>query len=391
MRIALVLLAVNALVFWALWVRVSAAFSKRRKRARIILAVAYWLPLLPTLLMPFKADALRMFRSDAPLWLSVPSMAFQFAVLCYSIWLVAFSFPLFSALKVRSRLRGNDRVDETRRTLLKRAALLPPAVIVVASGAGAVSAMGDPVIRKITLPTPPDMTNLHGLRIVQFSDVHIGRFVKTEHLREVVAMVNDQRPDIVVCTGDLLDHDMEQLDDAQMMLRGVQSRHGVFMCLGNHEYYAAGQELDQLIAGVEETGTVMLRDSSRRVNIGGDHFWMLGVDYPGRRQPEQSFDFALEEVTDDGAPRIVLAHNPSSFYEGRERQIDLQLSGHTHGGQVTLGRIGQVEFSPVLPFEFYHAGEYEYEGRRLYVNSGTGQWMPVRLNCPPEITVIELV
>ena len=113
MRIALVLLAVNALVFWALWVRVSAASPGHRKRARIILAVAYWLPLLPTLLMPFKADALRVFRSDAPLWLSVPSMAFQFAVLCYGIWLVLFSFPLFAALKVRKRL-GKDEVDETR-------------------------------------------------------------------------------------------------------------------------------------------------------------------------------------------------------------------------------------------------------------------------------------
>ncbi|MCA8935166.1 MAG: metallophosphoesterase [Planctomycetes bacterium] len=390
MRIALVLLAVNALVFWALWVRVSAASPGHRKRARIILAVAYWLPLLPTLLMPFKADALRVFRSDAPLWLSVPSMAFQFAVLCYGIWLVLFSFPLFTALKVRRRL-GKDEVDETRRDLLKRAALAPPAAIIVASGIGAVGAMADPVIRKVMLKTPPDMTNLHGLRIAQFSDVHIGRFVKTDHLRELVAMVNAQDADIVVCTGDLLDHAMEQLEDAQMMLRGVKHRHGVFMCLGNHEYYAAGQKLDQLIAGVEATGAVMLRDDSRKVSVGGDHFWMLGVDYPGRRQPKDSFDHALKEVADDGAPRIVLAHNPSSFYEGRERQIDLQLSGHTHGGQVTLGRIGQVEFSPVLPFEFYHAGEYEHEGRKLYVNSGTGQWMPVRLNCPPEITLIEMV
>ncbi|MCG3183589.1 MAG: 3',5'-cyclic adenosine monophosphate phosphodiesterase CpdA [Planctomycetes bacterium] len=390
MRLALLMVAVNALVFWALWVRVSTAFPARRRRARILLAVLFWLPLLPTMLMPFKADALRVFRSDAPLWLSVPSMAIQFAVLCYGAWLIAFSFPAFAALKLRARLRP-ESVDLSRREWLKRAALVPPAAIIAGSGIGAIGAMRDPVIRTVTLPVPRELTNLHGLRIAQFSDVHIGRFVKTERLREIVQMVNAQDPDIVVCTGDLLDHAMEQLEDAQMMLRGVKHRHGVFMCLGNHEYYAAGPQLEQLIAGIEQTGCVMLRDASQRIRVGGDHLWMLGVDYPGRRQPKASFDEALKDVADDGAPRIVLAHNPSSFHEGRERPIDLQLSGHTHGGQVSMGRIGQYELSPVLPVELYHAGEYEHNGRKLYVNSGTGQWMPVRINCPPEITLIELV
>jgi hypothetical protein len=257
--------------------------------------------------------------------------------------------------------------------------------------AGAAGAMADPVVRTISLATPRDMSNLHGLRIVQFSDVHIGRFMRSDHLKEIVAAVNSLDADIVVCTGDLLDHDMEQLEDAQMMLRGVKHRNGLYMCLGNHEYYAAGRELEQLIAGVNETGCVMLRDEHRRVEVGGDHLWMLGVDYPGRRQPAESFDEALKDVDDDGAPRIVLAHNPSSFWEARTRQIDLQLSGHTHGGQVSLGRVGRYELSPVLPVELYHAGEYEHEGRKLYVNSGTGQWMPIRINCPPEITLIELI
>ena len=72
-------------------------------------------------------------------------------------------------------------------------------------------------------------------------------------------------------------------------------------------------------------------------------------------------------------------------------QLDLMLSGHTHGGQLVLGRIGDWNFSPVLPFELYHNGHYEHEGRQLYVNRGAGGWMPVRINCPPEISLIELV
>ncbi|MCB9893396.1 MAG: metallophosphoesterase [Planctomycetes bacterium] len=383
MRLLLILLAINGLIFWGLWARVSAVFPRRKLLARVVLSAVYWLLLIPTFLLPF--------WPDAPLWLSLPSMTWQFAMLCFGIWIIVFSFPWQVARQVRARLKAADTVDERRRELLKRAALVPPAVLVAGSIAGATGAMADPVVRMISQPTPKDMTSLHGLRIVQFSDVHIGRFMRPEHLKEIVAAVNALNADIVVCTGDLLDHDMEQLEDAQMMLRGVKHRHGLFMCLGNHEYYAAGQKFDQLIAGVNETGCVMLRDEHRRVDFGGDHLWMLGVDYPGRRQPAASFDEALKDVADDGAPRIVLAHNPSSFWEGRTRQIDLQLSGHTHGGQVSLGRVGQYELSPVLPFELYHAGEYEHDGRKLYVNSGTGQWMPIRVNCPPEITVIELV
>jgi predicted MPP superfamily phosphohydrolase len=96
-------------------------------------------------------------------------------------------------------------------------------------------------------------------------------------------------------------------------------------------------------------------------------------------------------MRDDGAPRIVLSHHPKTFFEGRERQIDLMLSGHIHGGQISLGRIDDYALTPNLPFEFYHKGLYEHDGRRLYVNSGIGSWLPVRLNCPPEITLIELV
>ena len=102
-------------------------------------------------------------------------------------------------------------------------------------------------------------------------------------------------------------------------------------------------------------------------------------------------DAVLRDMKDDGAPRIVLAHHPKTFFEARERQIDLMLSGHTHGGQISLGRIEDCELTPNLPFEFYHKGWYDYAGRHLYVNSGIGSWLPVRINCPPEITLIELV
>jgi predicted MPP superfamily phosphohydrolase len=381
MRLLLILLVLNGLLFWALWKRVKAVWPNHPSRARLTLAAVYWPPLIPTFLLPYWV---------APLWLSLPSIVFQFAMLCFGIWLVVFSFPGQGLAVLWQKLRPGE-VNEARRLLLKRAALAPPIALVVASAGGAVGALAQPVIRRIGLQTPRDMTSLHGLRIVQFSDVHIGRLMPQGHLTHIVEATNGLDPDIVVCTGDLLDHDMEQLEQAQELLRGVKHRHGLFMCLGNHEYYAAGEKMDELIAGVEDAGCVLLRDQNRKIPVGRDHLWVLGIDYPGRRQSPAMFDHALEGVADDDAPRIVLAHNPSCFWEGRERPIDLMLSGHTHGGQVSLGRIGELEISPVLLVEKYHAGQYEHEGRKLYVNSGTGHWMPIRVNCPPEITVIELV
>ena len=142
----------------------------------------------------------------------------------------------------------------------------------------------------------------------------------------------------------------------------------------------------------------VILDDARRIEVNGTHLWLIGVDYPRsfgwpygqKRTVKESLDIALDGVEDDAAPRIVLSHHPRGFHEARMREIDLMLSGHTHGGQIHLGRVGEYAVSPLLPFLLYHKGEYEYQGRRLYVNSGLGSWMPLRIHCPPELTLIEV-
>jgi predicted MPP superfamily phosphohydrolase len=95
-------------------------------------------------------------------------------------------------------------------------------------------------------------------------------------------------------------------------------------------------------------------------------------------------------MRDDGAPRILLSHHPRTFVEARELPIDLTLAGHTHGGQIKIGRIGDRAITPMLPFDHYHNGLYRHGQRQLYVNGGAGGWLPLRINCPPEITLVEL-
>src|SRR5690606_8924565 len=149
-------------------------------------------------------------------------------------------------------------------------------------------------------------------------------------------------------TGDLMDDDISQMDHSQQFLRALNPRLQKFMCMGNHEYIPAMRSADvpQILRGLRETGVELLIDESRKLAHGGQHLWLMGIDYPPQggthtvfqratdRDTEQSLDEALKDVRDDGAPRILLSHHPKTFFQARERQIDLTLSGHMHGGQL---------------------------------------------------------
>ncbi|HYO96526.1 MAG TPA: metallophosphoesterase [Polyangiaceae bacterium] len=292
-------------------------------------------------------------------------------------------------------------VDMARRRIVAATGLAVPAVALAVSGAGALASRALPSVSRVRLPVRREMTSLHGITIAQVSDVHVGSYMDAARLDEIRDAMNALGADYHVITGDLLDNHVSQLELATRFIRGLAPRRGeVFLCMGNHEYIAArSADVKTIVSGLEGAGAQVLIDEARELRIGQDRIWMGALDYPpsarlaGRRArpTRESLKLALGQMRDDGAPRVLLSHHPRTYVEARELDFGIMLSGHTHGGQIKLGRIGDHAITPVLPVDFYHNGFYQHAQSRLYVNAGAGGWLPVRINCPPELTLVQLV
>ncbi|WP_437486241.1 metallophosphoesterase [Sorangium sp. So ce1014] len=437
----LVVTLVNALLGLIVWRRLRAAFPRHGALINGLCAAGLLLLTHPAVLMAVASwSGLRALQRHLPEPVSLIALGAQVALLLYGLLLgiaaivrVAFGAlrrgrPAPSARAVTvAEADANARsgagaqagsaaqpasapedvktepetIDEPRRRLLVGATWALPAAAIAVSMGGVLASRQRPVVVRVALPVRRELTSLHGVTLAQLSDVHVGSFMDAERLDELRDAMNALRADIHVITGDLLDHHVSQLELSARLLRGLRPARGqLFFCMGNHEYIAArSASIPTIVKGLEEAGAQVLVDEAREVRLGGDRLWMSAIDYPSRARPGEparrptadGLARALGQMRDDGAPRVLLSHHPGTFRAARELPFDLMLSGHTHGGQISLGRIGDYALTPMLPAGLYHNGLYEHRGRRLHVNAGAGGWLPVRINCPPEITLVELV
>ena len=229
---------------------------------------------------------------------------------------------------------------------------------------------------------------LDGYIIAQVSDIHVGPFVGDRELDEGFELVMKIRPDLVVATGDLVDFEAGGIGMLAARLLRVSARDGACAILGNHDHYAGPAEVTARLraAGVR----VLSNESVRLREKDGGGFALLGVDdLHGRTRGTAGFNgpdlsAALAGV-DPALPRILLAHQPKYLSEAAGR-VALQLSGHTHGGQINPG------FRPADLFMEFVAGRYERAGTTLWVNRGFGVvGPPSRVGAPPEVTKIVIV
>ncbi|MFD5830112.1 metallophosphoesterase [Lentzea sp. NPDC060358] len=247
-------------------------------------------------------------------------------------------------------------------------------------GYGMTQALGDPKLLNVPVTLDKLQTSLSGFRIAVVSDIHLGPLLGRSHTERIVRMINEQEADLVAIVGDLVDGTVAELGEAAAPLRDLVSRHGSFFVTGNHEYFS-GHE--QWIAELDRLGVNPLRNEGLTVAGGIE---LVGVNDVTGKSYDDGPDFDRAFTGRDTAnPVVLLAHQPVQVADASARGVDLQLSGHTHGGQM-------VPFNFVVPAQQPSvAGLSKVDDTWLYVSRGAGFWgPPVRVGAPPDITVVEL-
>jgi predicted MPP superfamily phosphohydrolase len=323
----------------------------------------------------------RLLRPPLSRWIAWPAslwMGFAWLLLC---GLAVSDLFLWAAGSVARAAPGAETAGAT--SGIQAVAVV--AVTLLAGVVGIRQALRPPAVRRVVIGLERWPQGLDGFRIVQISDVHIGPILGREFAAHTTERVNALEPDLVAVTGDLVDGSVRKLADEVAPLAGLRARHGVFFVTGNHDHYSGARAW---VERVRQLGMRVLRNERVAIGSDADGFDLIGVDdHRGNlsgADGREDLPRALEG-RDPRRPAVLLAHDPSTFKRASACGIDLQLSGHTHGGQI-WPFVYLVKLA--VPFV---AGLYARGGSQLYVSRGTGFWGPaMRLRAPAEITEIVL-
>lgn len=223
--------------------------------------------------------------------------------------------------------------------------------------------------------------NLEGFRIVHLSDIHHSPFTSLEHIARAVAIANELQPDMFVLTGDFVSHEAEYSKPMAEVMGTLESEFGTFACLGNHDHRT---DAELITENLRAANVRVLINEGFRFSARNASFWLCGVDDFSTAQPD--LRAALRGSFPDEM-KLLLAHNPKMIYRAARAEIDLMLSGHTHGGQIRL----RGDEKKILPRRKSASGLYSRKNTQVYITRGIGTVvLPVRFGCPPEISLLEL-
>ena len=377
--------AVLGLIHVYLWKRLVK--DTTRGRARWVLTavlIALMALLFATLLLP------RLFGLRGPAWFAWPGYLW-FGLIVYLFLALLVLEPVRLALRGWVKRKPPPETEAAasqamnRRVFLARAsAVAAGAASVSLVGAGVANAIGPPDLLRVPVRLRRLDPALNGFRIAVVSDIHLGPLAGRAHTERIVRMINETEPDLVAIVGDLVDGTVEELGSAAEPLRDLASREGTFFVTGNHEYFV--EDPSSWLHELERLGVQPLRNENTVIRRGSAAFDLAGVnDIAGdKRSDPPDFDRALAGA-DSSRPTILLAHQPVQVQEAAARGVDLQLSGHTHGGQMWPFHYIVRAVQPSL------AGLSTVDNTQLYVTRGAGFWgPPVRIGAPPDITVLSL-
>jgi predicted MPP superfamily phosphohydrolase len=270
--------------------------------------------------------------------------------------------------------------DPGRRLLLGRSMAVTAGVLSAgAVGIGAWQALSAPNLKRVPIRLAKLPASMSGFKIALVSDIHLGPLLGRSHTERIVRIINSVDADLVAVVGDLVDGSVAELGPAAEPLQDLRGKHGSFFVTGNHEYFSGYQEW---VDEVNSLGVRVLRNE--RIDIQG--LDLAGVNDLSGEGFGDGPDFAKAlDGRDSARPVVLLAHQPIQAHEAAKKGVDLQLSGHTHGGQMVPFNLLVGLQQPVV------AGLGDVDGTQVYVTRGAGFWgPPVRFGAPPDISVIEL-
>ena len=305
-------------------------------------------------------------------------------------WAGMLCMGLFSSLLVLTFMRdlmllALDATNLDAPQWVEHTAAAVPLAGLALSLIGLINARRTARVVRVTVPIAGLPAALDGFRIVQISDIHVGPTIKRPYLEAIVARVNALQPDVVAITGDLVDGSVHELAGHVAPLAQLRSRHGSFFVTGNHEYYSG---VHGWVRELQRLGVHVLHNEHVVLHHGGADLVLAGVpDYGGHHfDPKHRSDPAAAlQGAPAGVPRVLLAHQPRAAPAAAAAGNDLQLSGHTHGGQF-------LPWSLLVPLQQpYTAGLHQLDRLWIYVSRGTGYWgPPKRIGAPSEIAELLL-
>ena len=390
----IIFFAVSALLAAYLTMRLfsQAAFKSIWKIAiALAIVVILFLPVFGIILRRsgFYNSGIQLFAWIGDLGIGFLSFVFTYLVIRDLMWLPVGAFHKLKArisTSMRKKAASNPIENPSRRGFLINSmnyGILTTAAL--STGYGIAEARQTPDIKELPVAIPHLPQEFEGFRIVQITDLHVSPTFGRSCVEEVVEVVNSLEADIVALTGDLVDGTVDQIAYDVAPLKEIRSALGNYFVTGNHEYYSG---VIEWVPEIERLGFSVLLNEHRIVTRGRAGLLLAGVtDYRGgnffashRSDPQKALQAAPETMI-----KILLAHQPKSIFDAALAGYDLQISGHTHGGQF-------FPWNFVIGFlQPYVSGLHTHANTQIYVSRGTGYWgPPVRVGSPSEITLIKL-
>lgn len=390
----LLFLTPQVVLFRYLWVRLpDPRVPARTRLVRLVLTLAFAVFNFPWVFVARRVLFSSMWSGGAiPMlapWLAWQLLGWVFLALV-SVY-IAGKAGIWGVRKLLRQPRSGDGAPATqltRRHFLAQATYAYAATGLSLSGYGIASAKRLPGVTRRVLTFPDLPPAFDGITILHISDVHAGQFMERDQMQEVVARANEQRADLVLQTGDMIDYSPSYIPPYVDAFRDLSAPLGVITCLGNHDLYTGA---DKVIKAVRDAGQILVRGEAHLIERNGSTLALAGIDDPDNWVYDDPQTVAVDRVL-RGLPSdaftILLAHRPGAFDAARQRGVPLTLSGHIHGGQIAIPLVG---WSAGQLITKYVAGHFESGRSQLYVSRGIGVvGVPIRVFVPPELVLFTL-